>query len=226
METATPDSDWIHLQTYASQEEAAPLLALLSENGISYDLVQDVHQPGDGLNFDLENRGPDVVHVQVFPKDLERAQRVLEVLAGEVQSELEDSDYLNSFSDAELFDVLKNFDEWNQVDYVLAARLLVQRGHALDDAQLTMWRSERMRVLETPQKAGASYLTGAYVMAVLGGVFGLFMGLQLRTHVKRLPDGRKVHGYTEADRAQGTVIMAISLITLAIMAYTLVSLRR
>jgi hypothetical protein len=218
--------EWAELQTYANMDEAAPLLALLSKNGLTYNTLADEHQSGDGLNFDLENRGPGVVHVLVLPDDMERAQRVLALLASEVQDQLEDSDYLAAFTDEELYEVLKKFDEWNQVDYVLAARLLVQRGHQLDNEQLTLWRKIRMQELETPEKASSSFLFGAYLMAILGGVFGLFMGLQLRTHVKRLPDGRKVYGYTAGDRSQSTIIIALSLCSMAVLAFALVSLRR
>lgn len=218
--------EWLELQTYTNLEEAQPLLALLSENGITYNTVTDDHNRGDGLNLDLQNRGPAVVHIQVFPKDLEKAQRVLALLAGEVQEHLEDSDYLNDFTDEELLDVLKKFDEWNQVDYVLAARLLTQRGHELNEETLQAWRALRMQELETPEKATGSFLASAYAFAILGGFFGLFMGLQLRTHVKRLPDGRKVHGYTPSDRRHGTWITLLSLVSFTLCAYLLASLRR
>ena len=42
----------------------------------------------------------------------------------------------------------------------------------------------------------------------------LFMGLQLRTHQERLPDGRKVHGYTEKDRTHGGIVIALALCVL------------
>ncbi len=218
--------EWMDVAVFASYEDAAQLLALLSENSITYNTLVDKHSPGDGLNLDLENRGPEMVHVQVLPQDADRAQRALAVLAGEVQSAMEEGDYLAGFSDEELFEVLHKFDEWNQIDYVLAARLLTERGHALDDNQLKEWRAQRMHVLEQPEKASAGYLVAAYVLSFLGGIFGLLMGLQLRTHVKRLPDGRKVHGYTESDRKHGLVQIAISLLAIAVVAMLIMQLRR
>ncbi len=215
METVISEvEDWATLQTYANLEEASPLLALLSENGISYNTLSDAHRSGDGLNLDLENRGVDAVHIQVLPRDMEKAQRVLEILAGTVEDQLEENDYLKDFTDAELLDILKKFDEWNQVDYVLAARLLVQRGYPLNDEELSKWRSDRMHELERPTSAGPAFIAGAYMLALMGGLFGLFMGLQLRTHQKRLPDGRKVHGYTEKDRTHGGIVIALALCVL------------
>jgi len=218
--------EWVELQTYASLDEASPLLELLSENHLTYNTVTDEHRAGDGLNFDLENRGPGVVHVLVMPRDLDQAQRVLQVLAGEVQSEIEEGDYLASFSDEELYDVLRKFDEWNQIDYVLAARLLAQRGHQLNEDTLRQWRAERMCELEKPEKASPGFLAGTFVMALLGGIFGFLMGLQLYTHVKRLPDGRKVHGYSESDRRHGVMAMGLALVVMFVMACLLFSMRR
>lgn len=218
--------EWMELAVFSSYEDAAQLLSLLSENSITYNTLVDEHRPGDGLNLDLENRGPEMVHVQVLPQDADRAQRALAVLAGEVQSAMEEGDYLAGFSDEELFEVLHKFDEWNQIDYVLAARLLTERGHALDDNQLKEWRAQRMQMLEQPEKASSGYLMAAYAMSFLGGVFGLLMGLQLRTHVKRLPDGRKVHGYTESDRQHGLVQIAISLLAIAATAVLIMQMRR
>lgn len=207
--------EWMTLQTFASEIEAEPLLSLLKENQLTYQIIEDAHQGGDSLNLELQNRGITVFHVQVFPKDLERAGRILELSAGKEVQEIEDDDYISAFSNDELLEILKQPDEWNKVDYQLALKFMRERGHAIDDAQLSQWMKERIAQLEKPDIASAPMMIAGYLFAVVGGIIGLLIGMQLVFFRKRLPDGRKVQTYSEKDRNQGRIMMAISVIAMA-----------
>lgn len=207
--------DWMILQTFASAEEAEPLLSLLRENQLSYQIVEDAHQAGDSLNLEFQNRGISAFHVQVMPKDADRAGRILELAAGREVQEIEDDDYISAFSEEELLEILKRPDEWNKVDYQLAVKFLRQRGHTIDNTQLNQWMRERIAELEKPDMPSTAMLFAGYFFSVAGGLIGFLIGTQLLFFRKRLPDGRKVLIYAEKDRNHGRAMMAVSVIAMA-----------
>ena len=214
--------EWVDLQTFASLEDAADLIDLLKENDMTYNVVEDAHKSGDGLNLEFMNHGISTIHVQVMPKDMPNASRLLELAAGNQVAEVEEDDYISGFSDAELLEVLHKPDEWNRTDVQLALKFLNQRGHGIDEATLQRWLQERLAELEKPELASASLRNAGYALALLGGLIGFLISFQLAYFTKRLPDGRKVPLYGPADRAHGRRIMGISLAVMAVIVAWLV----
>lgn len=213
--------EWVTLQTFASLEEAEPLISLLKENQLSYQIVEDVHQLGDSLNLELQNRGITAFHIQVFPADIDRAGRILELSAGKEVQEIEDDDYISSFSDDELIEILKKPDEWNKVDFQLALKFLRERGQTIEDEKLVQWRNERLQQLEIPDVPSNAMLAAGYAFSILGGLIGLLIGIQLLLFRKRLPDGRKVFMYASQHRNHGRAMVILSMIDMALIAFIL-----
>jgi len=65
-----------------------------------------------------------------------------------------------------------------------------------------------------PEGSQKVWIIAGYILALLGGLIGLFIGLQLLTYKKTLPNGDIVHVYSELDRKHGLIIIVIGVIML------------
>ncbi|HSQ42668.1 MAG TPA: hypothetical protein VLM37_10350 [Fibrobacteraceae bacterium] len=209
------NDEWMTLQTYASAEEAQPLMELLRENQLTYQLVEDAHKTGDSLNLQLENRGISAFHVQVLSKDIDRASRILDLSAGKLVQEIEEDDYISKFSEEELLEILHKPDEWNQTDVQLALKFLRERGHEIPDDQVKEWFLQRLHDLERPEPPSTALLLLGYGFSLLGGIIGCMIAVQLLLSRKRLPDGRKILIYSSSARLHGRIMLGLSIMDMA-----------
>lgn len=209
--------EWIDLQTYASEEEAEPLVSLIQENNITYNIIKDEHQSGDSLNLEFQNRGISTIHVQVLPRDLEHAKVILDIAAGKAVDDLQDDDYISQFADEDLLQILHTADEWSQSDVHLALKFLHQRGHQITEENIKVWAQERLVQLAEPSKPSATMLAAGYLFSIAGGLIGLLIGIQLAYFQKRLPDGNKVAMYAPEHRKQGIAMIAISILAMVLL---------
>jgi hypothetical protein len=208
--------EWIDLATFATEEEADALLALLKENNMTYNVAVDQHQMGDSLNLEIQNRGITAVHVQVLPRDKANGDKLVEIMAGKEVQAIEEDDYLSKFSDEELLDVLKKPDEWNRTDYQLALKFLRERGQEITDEHLQALATARITELSQPNPMSSSMITLGYLLCLLGGIVGIMVGIQLYSSNKRLPDGRKTYAYSPQVRSHGARILALGSVMLLV----------
>ena len=131
-------------------------------------------------------------------------------------SELPNDYYLLQFSQEELVDVVAKRDEWSAFDYLLAQKLLAERGQQLSTEEIQTLHEERNHELAQPEKSQTTLVAIGFLMAILGGLFGLFIGWHLANHKKTLPNGEQVYGYNEADRRSGKTILTIGLVIVLI----------
>jgi len=206
--------EWIDLATFATEEEADELVALLKENNLTYNVAIDQHQMGDSLNLEMQNRGMTAVHVQVLPRDKANGDKLVEIFAGKEVQAIEDDDYLSKFTDEELIEVLKNPDEWNRTDYQLALKFLRERKHDISDEQLQTWANERITVLSQPNSMSSSMIGLGYLLCLMGGIVGIMVGIQLYGSTKRLPNGQKAFAYTPQVRTHGARILGLGCVML------------
>jgi hypothetical protein len=120
--------------------------------------------------------------------------------------------YLFDFTDEELIEIVEKQDEWNQYDYLLALRLLKERGKEIDSAFIDNIRKQRIRDLAMPEESQKNWIYAGYLIALLGGVLSIFIGWHLLTHKKTLPDGSRVYGYSVSDRKHGNRIFLLGII--------------
>jgi hypothetical protein len=109
--------------------------------------------------------------------------------------------------------VLKQ-DEWSEFDYVLARRLLGERGKTIDEAELHNLRGQRIAELAKPERSHMGWITTGYITSLLGGFFGIIIGYVIWSSRKTLPNGQVVPTYTETDRQQAKIIFILGLIVL------------
>ena len=131
----------------------------------------------------------------------------------EAQIEIDQVDkdyYLFGFSDDELLDLISKADEWSPFDFLLARKILAQRGNVLSNEEVKYLEEERINELKKPEAPQTKWIIIGYLCAALGGILGIFIGWHLFTYKKTLPNGERLYGYSKADRKHGRIIFYIS----------------
>lgn len=209
-------TDFRDFQTFASAEAAQPLLAMLARQGIVARTAADNGQVAFDPSF-ANNQLTSKFIVKLQLADFERASQLLVDLNQHALSQANPNHYLFSFSDEELFDLLVKPDEWSSFDVALASQLLRQRGRDISADMLQLLRQRRVAELAQPDKDHKIWILGGYLLALLGGFFGLLIGYQLYFHRKQLPDGRRLYAYSATDRVHGLRILVLAIIMLLLL---------
>lgn len=210
---AWASSDFRDFQTFASAGAAESLLAALTRQGLEYRTSVDNGQ----LAFDPSFANNQLISrfiVKVRLVDFERASQLLADLNQHALDQVAADHYLFSFTDEELFDMLVKPDEWSALDVALAGQLLRQRGRDISPDTLRLLRQHRVAELTQPDQDHRAWVAGGYIMALLGGLFGVMIGYQLYFHRKQLPDGRRVYAYSATDRVHGLRILVLGVVGL------------
>lgn len=204
---------------YPDAKQARALQEFLLENGVECIFINNSSQLGSGLSGDLMQE----YELQLHPDNFEKAEALLEKQAETMITDLPEDYYLLSFTDEELHDVVLKHDEWNEFDYLLARKLLEERGKTIDEAHLKTMRVERLNELSKPEAINGIWIGIGYVMSFAGGFFGFITGYVLMASRKTLPNGAMVHTYDEGTRKHGKIMLIISVAVMAIgMAFFLI----
>ncbi|RAV97971.1 hypothetical protein [Pseudochryseolinea flava] len=203
---------------YTDQEQVDALVEILEEHQIKY-LVTSDRDSLDGLYG--KNSYKKNFSVKIQPEDFAKVDVILRQLNEGVVTDVEKDHYLFGFSDNELVDVLAKADEWNEFDYVLARKILADRGQKVSDERIHQLKEERITLLAKPTPIWSGWIVLGYAFAFLGGFFGLFTGWHLNKSTKILPNGQRIFTYDDNVRSQGKQMMVISavMITLAVILY-------
>ncbi len=197
---------FITFQRFNDQIEAMDLGAILEEANIEYvfenaSAVFDVTFANSELSKEFR--------IKIKHSDFERADVLLEQICL-AEIDIADKDYfLFEFTDAELIDVVSKKDEWGQFNFMLAQKILKDRGKEMRPEKIASFKKERIEELKKPEESQAGWINLAYVLALFGGLFGIFIGMHLATHKRTLPNGERVYGYSLEDRKHGNTIVII-----------------
>ena len=171
----------------------------------------------DRNRFDVSfafNQIEPAVTLELYGRDFRKAERIQETFYEHRLESVESDYYLFSFTDEELLDIIAKPDEWGQLDYALAQKILADRDHPLDQATLEKMKSDRTKVLAQPEPTSRVWIFLGYVLAFAGGILGFITGAILATQKKTLPDGSRTFVYASGDRRSGRRIFALSWIGL------------
>ncbi|MCF8298550.1 MAG: hypothetical protein K9J13_13465 [Saprospiraceae bacterium] len=127
--------------------------------------------------------------------------------------ELIDKDhYLFSFTDEELYEIINRKDEWSQLDYSLAKKILKERGIEINEKLENVLKQTRHNELTQKDKGSTIWTTFGYISAFLGGIIGIAIGLSLWRGKKTLPTGERIFIYDKDARAHGVYITIIGIL--------------
>lgn len=190
--------------------QAQALQQFLIENGIECTFKDTSSSMGSAISGDLMKE----YEIQLHPDNFEKANTLLENYAANLISDLPEDYYLLSFTDEELHDVVLKHDEWSEFDYMLARKLLEERGKTVDEEHIKILRDQRIADLAQPEKSQKGWVYAGYICALLGGFFGIITGYVLWTSKKTLPNGEMVPTYSATDRMHGKNILILGVIVL------------
>ena len=204
--------NYVTFKKFPDATEARAQQQFLIDSGIECIFIDTSPSMGAAMSGDYMRE----YEIQLHPDSFEKAEELLEKQAEIMISDLPEDYYLFSFTDEELHDVILKHDEWSEFDYVLARRLLDERGKSIDEAHLHSMRAERIQELAKPEANQKGWLVVGYLFALLGGFFGIIIGYVLYTSQKTLPNGQMVYTYNTSDRKQGKNIFVLSTIILVV----------
>lgn len=194
---------------FKTKSEAEAFQLLLNEKGIASELVDNSYAVDLSFSGDTSN---DETQVFIKQSDFDAAKEVVQQEALNTISNLPEDYYLFSFSNEELMDVVKQSHEWNELDVLLAQKLLQERGEQVSDEQLAEWSDAHKESEEKQLSVSVGWIIICYLSCLCGGIVGAFVGWHLWKTKKVLSNGQKQYIYDKNTRHHGGTIFAIGLV--------------
>jgi hypothetical protein len=200
--------EFLTYKKFYEKDNVDALAKILNDNAIEYELAED-RESLDSLYGDKQFSRQ--YFIKIKQADFAKADSIISRMTESGLDTVDKDHYLFGFNDEELFEILGKPDEWSELDYHLAKKILKERGKEINSETLSILKRQRIKELAKPEERQSRWILAGYLFAFLGGVFGFFIGLHLSTFKKTLPDGQRVYGHTQEDRRSGTRIMIISI---------------
>jgi len=205
------ENDFLTYQKFNDRSEADELQALLIENNIEC-LFEDSSVSFDPsfVNSELNNE----YRIKLKKEDFEKADSFLLSITAKQIEGIDQDYYLFEFSNEELLELISKRDEWSKFDYLLAQKILSERGHKVEQKELKLIYEHRIEELSKPEKSQINWIIAGYVFVLLGGLFGLVIGWNLYSHKRTLPNGESIYAYSIEDRIHGKRIVVLGIVCL------------
>lgn len=205
--------EFLTYQRFNDRHDAVGLAELLDKHNVAYQLED--HSMGFDATFANTGLGREY-RVKLRKDDFALADALQLEIADKLIEGVEQDHYLFGFSDAELTEVVLKRDEWSKFDFLLAQKILKERGREIKGDAVAALHRQRIEDLAKPEESQTFWIAAGYVLAVLGGLLGIFIGIHLLTHKRTLPNGDRVVAYSAADRGHGRRIAVVGLVFLAV----------
>lgn len=198
------------LSTYRKfiyEDDALELIKILKENLVTYELANNSSQLDSSFGGDINTKQ---FELKIPKEDFEQVEKLEEELVKADVENVDEDYHLFDYSDEELVEIVMKKEEWNKFDYLLAQKILKQRGKEINPDLLKVINKQRIESLSTQEESPTWLLVIGYVCAFLGGLFGIFIGAYLMYYKKALPNGDRMYGFSRQDRSHGQNILIIS----------------
>lgn len=200
-------NDLVLFQSFFSEEEAVPLIEILKANGILYKLEKQKNPLDATLSGQVVEN---MVYLNIRPQDFAKANEALDkVILNNIQSIGEDY-YLFSFTNEELNDIIHKPDEWSRQDFLIARKILDDRGVNVSDEKINTIKSARIKELAVQEKGDAFWIFLGYVLSLVGGIMAIAIALPFILAKKALPDGNRIFMYNSKTRNHGKIILSLT----------------
>jgi hypothetical protein len=205
---STSPREFVTFRRFTEESAAKELMEILKQHDIEYNWSKE-RDSLDGLYGDKVFKHEYIV--RIVNHDFLAAEKILLSKSKEELDRVGSDHYLFSFTNEELIELVSKPDEWSEFDFLLAQRILKQRGVDIKAVDVDQLKKERLTELARPDKSTTGWIYAGYFFALTGGLLGLFIGWHLSTFKKLLPNGQKVYGYDVKDRSHGNRILLISI---------------
>jgi hypothetical protein len=184
------------------------LAGMLDRHGIVYEIEEQssLFNP----TFYADETAKDY-EVKISPDDFIRVSELLKAEDTESVEAADSEHYLFKFTNEELKDLLGKPDEWSSFDYLLALKILKERGVEMNEQTIAQLNEQRLNELKKAEPPQTTWIVLGYICAILGGLIGIFIGWHLANSNKTLPTGEKVYSYNDSDRAHGKRIFYLAI---------------
>lgn len=204
-------NDFVLFQSFFTEDEAASVIEPLKENGIAYQLerskeILDRTFIGDNLEKKI--------FLKIMSFDFPKANQVLDARVLQNITALEKDYYLFSFTNDELIEIIRKPDEWSRQDFLIARKILDERGQHINEEIIKDLKSKRINELSREESEPTLTIITGYILALLFSIVGLFFGLTFLTAKKNIPNGKKVFTYNRNTRKHGRNIVILSAVSL------------
>ncbi|GHB65358.1 hypothetical protein [Persicitalea jodogahamensis] len=206
--------EFLTIKNFGHEEPYLALLHLLEEHTIPYQ-TEVYRERIDPIS--MISLAPEYI-VKVHPSRFSEVNELLHDMAADEVRFVDTSHYLFGFKDEELFDILASPDEWSAFDYQLARRVLSERGIDVDARLLALLKKSRLEELAQPEAKQTANVWIGYLFALFGGVVGIFIGWNMATTQKTLPNGERVYTFGESDRRHGKAIIVLGVVMVVVWA--------
>lgn len=206
------EAELITYRTFNDLALAEDVANTLKQNGMQYELKTTAAK----IDIATMTSAAKEYVIMAYAADFDTINKLLEDNALEDIEKVDSDYYLFTFTDEELFDLITKADEWSAFDAVLARKILKDRGRDVSDRKIDKIHNDRIEVLRQPEPSQTFWIVLGYIIALLGGFFGIFIGRHLHGHKKTLPNGEMVFAYSENDRKHGRNIFYIATIVFSI----------
>ena len=202
------------LKKFKSINEADELAGFLKEHGVNPIVENNI--PNFDVSFANNTINQDYL-VYVLTDEFDKANQILEAYSKSFLADLPQDHYLYDFKEEELMEVITNKDEWSEIDFHLARKLLADKGIEFGEKEIEQFRQDKLAEEIKPKELK----TGAFVAWLIASIFfplvGLVAGAVFWTSKKQLLDGKRYFTYSKKSRALGRDIFMVSAVLLAIL---------
>jgi len=203
-------------KVFENDLDARECIQILEKHDIPY-IVEKTTQVFDPAF--AGNTNNDCVVLKLAPEDFLKADSAMvEGVVIEMDT-IDRAYYLFDFSDAKLFEVIGKKDEWSEFDFVLAQKILKERGKNVSPELVMSLQNRRLEELSRKEPFPHGWIKSGYSMAFMGGFGGIIIGIHLYSSSKILPNGKKIYIYENDARIHGLAIILIGVIILIIVIY-------
>ncbi|PXX95442.1 hypothetical protein DF185_22255 [Marinifilum breve] len=195
---------------FKTEEEAIPLLEILKLNVIPYE-TENIASAVD-ITFTGGTELEDKIAIKLKVADFERVDALFHKIAVDNLNLVDKEHYLFDFTNEELYDVLENYNEWSKTDFLLAQKLLNDRGQAVSNEEVQELRNKKIEKLRQAEKGHRGWLIFGFISAVFGGILGIFIGYHHFKFKKTIPTGERVYAYDVQTRKKGLQIFYVGVV--------------
>lgn len=201
------EKELVEFRKFNDPSISADMTKLLEQHSIYFE-TEDTKKYFD-VSFANDPLQQDII-IKIRQEDFATAQSILLKYYEDKTDDIDKDYYLYEFSNEELTEILNKPDEWGPLDYVLARKILKERGITYNNETLEAFKKERVSALAKPEKKQAGLITFGYIFLLFFWPVTIVFGLLLTTSKKVLPSGERVFVYSEADRKHGKTMLTIA----------------
>ena len=202
------EENFVTYRKFIFKDDALDLIEILKENNIDY--VLDDNSSRLDSSFGNDDNTKQFV-LKIEKENFERVEELEEKSISKSLDNVDKSYYLFESSDEYLIEIVLKKEEWSKFDYLLAQKILKERGKEINQDLIKAINKRRVEDLKTEEVSPKWLIFIGYLFSILGGFIGIFIGLYLMNYKKTLPNGETIYGFGKEDRNSGKNVFICSI---------------